>query len=158
MRINPGGRNHVYVNAAVALPCGPSATDCKLATSTISRFIRASGTQVFRIRPDNTNFVSWYVVAELLNAHRERREKITKNRINGMQQSGTATKKKKKGKKENKPTTTTTTTTKNYKHRLEPLIETPSHASVFLANSILCRLLSNPQYPSYLFFLFYHSL
>eukprot|EP00050_Salpingoeca_kvevrii_P015223 m.44790 g.44790 ORF g.44790 m.44790 type:complete len:685 (-) comp6213_c0_seq1:168-2222(-) len=63
MRISGSGRQHVDTNnfycssGSIVLP---SVTECRLATADISRFIRPAGVQIFKVRPDGGNFVSWY--------------------------------------------------------------------------------------------------
>ncbi|MAF35811.1 hypothetical protein CL622_01690 [archaeon] len=64
MRIEGTTSTHVTDNNQFGpTPCSPTSTTCKLSTVTINDFIKSKATQIFEIRPDKSNFISWYVRA-----------------------------------------------------------------------------------------------
>lgn len=66
MRIEGTSSIHVLSNVAEgSSPCEPSSVACKLSTDTITDFIGHTGTQVFKIEPDDSTQLSWYVRANL---------------------------------------------------------------------------------------------
>jgi hypothetical protein len=65
MRIEGNSNQHATNNAAFGpTPCLPGSTTCKVATDTITRYIAQTGTQIFKIKPDNGAYMSWFVRAD----------------------------------------------------------------------------------------------
>ena len=64
MRVGGGGKfRHVSSNSAHNTPVKPTGDEARLSTSTINRFIKVPGVQVFKIRPDASYAIPWYVRA-----------------------------------------------------------------------------------------------
>ncbi|MCA9659032.1 MAG: hypothetical protein KC486_11865 [Myxococcales bacterium] len=64
MRITALSSGHAVENNQYGpYPCVLGTKSCRLATTAITRFINAPGIQVFEIRPDDAQFISWYVRA-----------------------------------------------------------------------------------------------
>ncbi|MCB9566070.1 MAG: hypothetical protein H6710_02440 [Myxococcales bacterium] len=66
MRITGTSTGHALLNNAFGpKPCVVGGMSCRLSSADISRFIAAPGIQVFEIRPDDPQFISWYVRAAI---------------------------------------------------------------------------------------------
>ncbi len=64
MRITGLSSGHALENNAYGPdPCILSNKSCRRSTADISRFIAAPGTQIFEIRPDEGQYISWYTRA-----------------------------------------------------------------------------------------------
>jgi hypothetical protein len=64
MRITGSSTSHVFNNTKLGpSPCLPDGISCRLSSATITEFIAAAGLQVFEIRPDDPQFISWFVRA-----------------------------------------------------------------------------------------------